>query len=590
VLSDWRTWIAGALLATAVVVALRPCLDNALTRDLADSSGSPWRQAINYPPLAEVCRAAEHTLWDASPRGYHAVSLALHGLNTILVYLLTILLATAARRASRCGWPEHLAAFVAALLFGLHPLRVEAVAWAGQRGLQVSTFFLLLSLIFYTRGACAVSGAKWWLPSGVCYLLSLAAGSVGVPLPLVLFVLDWFQSSRVATNATVSRRALVKLPFIVLAVAAVIFRVLGGASTTPNLRLPEYILVGTWNAVAGGWQTIWPDTLVPLHELIPPLGVISTQYLGGLAAVVVALVVAAACARRAPGVTAGLVTYLLMALPAAALLGDGTEQMADRFTYLPAIAIAVGVGCGLAWLAAARDDTRRVWAGVLLLGGVAAAGALGVQTWRQCYVWRTPVTLWDYALEHEPREGPHSARVRFELARACAALGQTERAAQHYHAATLLRPDLLAARFGLADMLLEELRGDDALDVLRKAVAAAPQAVEARYRLGTALAMCGQLAEAEQELRAAIELDPSSAPSHAALGHLLLIRERAPEAVSEFRTAAAIDTGNADLQYDLARAYLLVGQREPARTALRRALELDPHHEPARRTLAGLTD
>ncbi len=519
--------------------------------------------------------------FEASAPAALGVSLALHALNAALVYALTAALARGL--AERRSTVQHISAAVAAFLFAMHPLRVEAVAWAAQQRLVLGVCGALLSTLLYVNGTHAARKWPWLLAAICCYVGSVAASLVALPLPLVLLVLDGGPLRRVRTRSV----WLEKLPFFALGALGLTWHATEAAAPAA-LSPVEQLAHSAWNAVFYVWKTAWPTDLLPIYELYTPLKWSAPEYLAALGGVGVALAAGLALLRRAPGVATALLAYLALALPAAALLGDGWTLTADRFSYLPACVLSATVSLGITWLWQRREDTSRVWAGTLLLGALAFIAWVVPQTWRQAQLWRDPLTLWEYAAQHQPRGQRWSSIALYQLGCACENAGQPEAAEQNFRLAIQQRPALADARLRLAEVQLELMRVDAALATLRQAVAATPQNAEVHFRLGTTLAACGDLEAAATGLRQAVALDARRVAAHAALGRVLLLLDQPHDAAAELTIAIALRPSEAELHYDLGRACRAVGDVPRARSAFEQALALKPKHGGARRALSEL--
>ena len=151
----------------------------------------------HYQPLAWVTFGLDYLLWGMAPFGYHLTSLILHGANAVIFYFIALrLLSLAMQRDVGLRW----AAAFAALLFAVHPLRVESVAWATERRDVLSGLFLLWTVLCYLKAVAAgqsdATRWRWMGLAGVAYFFSLLSKGSGMSLPLVLLVLDVYPLRR----------------------------------------------------------------------------------------------------------------------------------------------------------------------------------------------------------------------------------------------------------------------------------------------------------------------------------------------------------------------------------------------------------
>ena len=605
---DVRTWLLMLLLAGATTAAFWPCLRSTLMdEDLGLPAGaSPdglgprqlWWMVTGvrgggYQPLTWATLCGDYAGWRLDPRGSHAVNLGLHVLNTLLVYALTLSLLAAAGSAAqkaRFSGAEYAGAFLAALLFGLHPLRVEPVTWVAQRGILLSTCLSLLTALFCLR-AWASASLRYMAAAVICYALALTAGLWAVTLPLVLVLLDGYPLRRFAALAapkehrpTLLRALLEKKEFLLLACAALAldFGIRGHAA--PGVAggdIAARLVLTAYGFVFYLWKTLWPGHLLPIYELSQPLKLLMPAYIGAVVALVAAVVGLVCVARRVPALAVAALSYLLLLLPAVVLIQSGDEAAGDRYSYLASVPWLLVLGAGLVRLWGRPGLEARFVAIASVVVGLAAAGALGALTWRQCQVWRSPLALWTYADKLAPRSG----LVAYHLAGQFERVGECARAVQLYEAVVQERPALLAARRDLGNVLMQELNFQEAIKVYRQMLALAPRDADAHFRLGAALAAAGEFAVAEEQLRQAVVLAPGDVRSRRSLGHLYMLLNRPEDAADAFRAALRVAPHDADLYYNLGRACLRAGWSAEAAEAFRHALQEDPTHKLARHGL-----
>lgn len=584
--------------------------------------------ASNYHPLTWLAHMCVAELGGMNPTAHHLASLALHLANTLLVI---ILLAFATGRF----WP----ALMAALLFGLHPLHVESVAWAAELKDVLSTFFGLLALIFYIAWT---RRARAWplIGSLLAYAASLLAKPMLVSLPLLLFILDFWPLGRFnAPGARKTRLALEKAPFALLAGAACLVTLAaqwsGGAVRTVsevNLAARSANALTAYAAYLA--KTVWPVDLAIFypHPGLPPLGIIAGA-LGVLA--LMTLLVWRQRAKR-PYLAAGWAWYLVSLAPAIGMVQVGSQAMADRYTYLPLLGVFVGASWFFSQLARARPTLARPLAAGAALVLVVLAGL----TWRQAGFFRDSQTLFTHALM--VTKNNHLAHLNLALAldeagRTDEAMGHLEKslailptqaiahnnlgnilmrenrpaeAASHYERAVELKPAYAKARFNLAlayarlglrakelatltkahalapedpDILLNlgvaQARAGNpalALQIFERLVRLVPNQARAHYNLGVGLANLGRHAEALASYRAALNLDPASREAGLNLAHELLNQGRRPEGLNLLAAMAANRPQDWQLAYTFGLTLLNSGQTIEARRQLARAVALNP--------------
>jgi tetratricopeptide (TPR) repeat protein len=468
----------------------------------------------NWHPLTWLSHQLDAQLFGLDPRGHHATSLALHAANTALLFLLLCELTGAT-------WPS---ALVAAL-FCVHPLHVETVAWVSDRKGLLSTLFWLLATRAWVRHLRAPA-ARGRLAAAALFAAALLAKPMPVTLPLTLLVLDVWPLGRAGRGggpAASLRRAAPRLvaekaPLFALSLAAAAAAWLaqrrGGALVFSGL---EHGWVRVADAVVACaaylGKLVRPVQLSVLYPLpqayhAPARIAAAAALLAGVSAAAVLL------RRRAPALAAGWAWFLVTLLPVSGLVQVGTQLMADRYTYVPAIGIFVAAAWGVPALA--PPPVRRA---ALPAAAVAAVALLAALARPQIAVWRDSGTLFAHALE----VAPGSWLLHTNLGRHLLAQGRTDDAIAHFSAALASNPAALEAGYDLGIALSEQGRLDEAAAAFRRVVRADPGYSAAHNNLGVVLMRQGRVREAVASFAAAVRTGPGNA---AARANLAVARER----------------------------------------------------------------
>ena len=357
----------------------------------------------HYQPLSWMTLAADYTLWGMQPRGYHVTNLILHTANALLVYVLA---QTLVARASGPPTPAarmrlRLAAAAAALVFAIHPLRVESVAWVTERRDVLSGFFLLLTVLTYLRMVDARPARAWraWFAVAFgCYVLSLLSKAWGMTLPAVLLVLDAYPLRRFTDgHDRVARIVAEKLPFLALAVVAMVLAAHAQTEMRPLAEhgAPARAMQAAYGLVFYVWKTLLPVSLSPLYLLRPDFNPTAPVYLECAAAVVGVTLVLTRLRRQWPWALTAWLAYAVIVSPVLGVAQSGPQLVADRYTYLACLPWALLFGA-----AVYRLPSRHRSLGAVLVGG--ALLTLAALTFRQTRVWTNGGTLWDHVLRLDP--------------------------------------------------------------------------------------------------------------------------------------------------------------------------------------------
>ncbi len=480
-------------------------------------------QADNWHPLTWLSYMLDHQFCGLEPWGYHLSNVLLHAATAIGLFLVLW-------RMTGDLWPS---AFVAAV-FAIHPLRAESVAWASERKDVLSGLFFMLTLGAYVSYVRHPFSLVRYLAVVLLFALDLMAKPMVVTLPLVLLLLDYWPLGRTALPPHPSsprrllRLVVEKLPLLVLSAASSIVtplaqrRAFAGLDILPlSSRVTNAVVA----YVAYLGQFFCPMGLAAYYP--HPEGALPAWQVAGAVLLLVGITAAAlACRRRCPWLPVGWFWYLGMLVPVIGLVQVGGHSMADRYTYLPQIGLAVALAWGAKHVLGSWP--RRDW-----LCGVVSALLVAVLmgcAWRQTSYWRDSETLWNRALDCTSR----NALAHGNLGSALYKQGRVAEAIDHYREVLAITPDEVVANNNLGLALCREGLADEAVVPLRKALRLNPQYAEAHFNLGNALVLQEKLDEAMAEYRTALDLKPDYADARFNLGAVLYRRRRIPEALAQW--------------------------------------------------------
>jgi tetratricopeptide (TPR) repeat protein len=573
-----------------------------------------WTSAHNghFHPLTWTTFALDHELeGGVDTRWLHATGLAWHALGSVLVFLLIRRLIELGVPHAAGGAPD-LAAAAGALLFAVHPQRVESVAWLTERRDALSVAWLLLCVLAWLRRRTG-GGPGWTVVALACYAASLLSKAWGITLPVVLLVLDRWPLRRDVALARLVRE---KAPFIALAAAGAALAVWAQRSIEAMSSWADHGLLQRTAQAAYGLCFYLVKTLVPLrlshlYLLERELDPFAPLHQGALLVAVALSVLLWRMRRHAPAALAAWSAYVLLALPVLGFAQSGWQKVADRYAYLAVVPLA-------ALLAGALVPAFARARAVTTLAALSALATLATLTWRQVAVFRDSESLWgravaldagnyvalhnlslalhqagrfDEALAHESRAvqlHPEPMRElvldhQGQLYQKRGGPGDLERAREAWRAALALRPRRLTAQRlvwswrdagepARAEVLLEELIARD------------PDRVWAYEELGLLYLAQDRDAEALVQFQAGLRRRPGWAQGHFAAGSVLLAAGDPARAEPELRAAARL-APSADHSTQLASCLVELGRRDEARAELLHALELDPDHAFARTLL-----
>ena len=609
-----RWFVPGLIFALTIVVFLPTLQNGFINFDDPDNllnnpnyKGLGWSNLSwmftafhlgHYHPLTWLTFAFDYTLWGMNPTGYHLTSMLIHAVNAVLFYYLTFDLLKMAITQPVTDVGLRAASAFSALLFSLHPLRVESVAWATERRDVLSGLFILLTLLCYLKAhdsaAAALRSRTWYRLSVIFCTLSLLSKAIGMSLPVVLVVLDVFPLRRLGGGARkwfgpqIRRVWLEKIPFVGLAaVSAVIAlaaqRASGAIVAMEAFGPMERLLQSFFGVIFYLVKTLVPTELSAIYELLPGTDFYHWRFVGSGIIFVVLSIGFFFLRHRWPAGLASWICYLAVLAPVLGIAQSGPQMVADRYSYLSCMPWAIL--CSSAIPISFRQQKRAVF-GKMLPGMATAVGlfiivALAWLTWLQNKVWHDSVTLWRYTTSVTL-----SGIAYHNLGNALESEGQIDEALKQFRRAAEITPEYPATYQGLGRILTSRGELDEAGKHLRRALELGLQTAGMYRDIAIWLVRMGKTDEAIAMFQRALSIDSYDANVLNNLGILLARRGSLNEAIPLFQRAIEIRSQDAGIHQNLAYAYLGKGDANGAINFFRRAVELNPNDAETSNSLA----
>ena len=529
----------------------------------------------HYIPVTWLTFGLDYVLWGMEPAGYHFTNLVLHVANVVLFYYLALRLLPRA-----LPWATTLeiraGAALAALFFGIHPLRTESVAWATERRDVLSGLMFLASVLCYVVS----TQQEGWkrrrrLAAALAFfVLSLLSKSITMTLPVALLLLDFYPLRRLGYSAREwfggagHRVLLEKVPFFAVALIGAQVSYWAVAqhnffTSTQQYPLLSRVALALYSVCFYIGKTALPLGLSPLYELPATVDIRESQF--AFAAVAAALMTVSLLAlwRKWPAGCAVYLYYVAVITPVGGLVHAGFQLAHDRYSYLSCLGFALLAGGIPALLGRARARgtlqprlVRLVTAAIL-----AWVVALGALTWDQVRVWRSTETLWVHAATVEPE-----CSICQNNYGALLVNGGNSRAGIVALANSLaVRPDREKAYGGIGLAMIQMGRVQEAEPHLTRALAMDPYDVGLLNNLSISLIRQGKFRQAIPYLRRALVLDPVNMRARSNLGAALAGIGQLDAGLREFHRAAAQDASAPEPRIGLVNAYLEKGDLVQAR-------------------------
>ncbi|MCH8329858.1 MAG: tetratricopeptide repeat protein [Bacteroidetes bacterium] len=503
-------------------------INNPLLRDLSfDGIKDIFTHKLNmhYKPIVYITWAIEYSLVELDPILYHLDNLVLHLLNVWLVYLLFL-------KLDRPIWM----AFIIALLFAIHPMHVESVAWATQRKDVLYAFFFLLSLLLYEKYK-ENDEKKWFILAWVLFVLSLLSKIMAISLPFVLILMDHLKGRKFSRTLLVEKVIFlvpVILPLFILRGLKNLGETLGNPFEKIGLDYSFIELINLWCYelifyVQKLLIPLWLSALYP-HP-IPPLPAYYFIYTALMVAIIGGLFY---LGRSSKEWTFGPLFFLITLFPALQVIIPVSPVLltADRFTYIPSLGLFFMITL-LIQRIPEKNIIRFRPIGIILVLFLAGA------SFSRSFIWKDDLTLWSDVVTKQDSHLAHN-----NLATEYFKINRLKKALEHYN----------------------------------KALSINPNYQQAWYNMGVIHSNTGDYDKAVEDFSRSIELDSVDPDAYNNRGRLYILQKKADEAIKDLDRAIELNPGSALYYVNRCEAFQLKNNMEAAFRDAGTALQIEPNH------------
>ncbi len=571
-------------------------LHNLHLRDGLSPASIAWAfrtsYAANWFPLTWLSYLLGVTLYGFDSGWHHLTNVILHALNVALLF-------GALKRMTGARWRSALVA----LVFAIHPLHIEPVAWIAERKELLSGLFWFLSIWTYVDYVRRPRAAAYAL-----LVLAFCCGVMSKPmivtLPFVLLLLDFWPLQRWSRNAW-RRLILEKAPLFAICAAgsAITFVVQkgGGAiSSAGEVPFPYRVENALVSYLAYVFQFLWPAKLAVLYPYAPNLPAWQVIGAGTILAAITALAISQR--KQRPYLFTGWFWFVGVLIPVIGLVQIGIQSRADRYMYVPLVGLAIMVIWGLGEVAERHAAFRSIAPALAIIG----CCAYGVAAWSAAAVWQNTVTLFRHAIEvtennwgalnilsqtllvqdrvddatpyiaETLRLRPQLPEAHINFGAALSKRGDFDAAAAQYRIALQLDAANADALEGLGVVQNEKHDFNDALASLSAAEKSTPEDPDKHYNLGRLYGLSGRSDLAEAEFQEAVRLQPENAAARFNLGVAYAAREQFSEASEQFREALRLNPDYTAARFNLGGALANLSRLDEAITQFREVLRRQP--------------
>ncbi len=513
--------------------------------------------AGNYHPITILSLAINYRIGGFNPAGYHLTNLIIHIGSSILVFVFI-----RALMRNKSG-----VALITAMLFGIHPMHVESVAWISERKDVLYTFFFFTSLIAYTRYIDNRSRPAYYLITIFSFLLAVLSKAVAVTLPVVFLLVDYFLGRRISKKAILE-----KVPFFLLSIAfgliAIKCQAQVGTISKVDGSYIHKIVYASYGFIAYIYKMFYPMNLSAYYPY--PSGALP-RYFFLFPILSITIVAAAAWSLRYTKLIAfGLGFYFVTVALVLQFMPVGEALIADRYSYVPHVGLMFMVGAlfgRVSQIQGQRKSRQKLLAAVIPTSLVLILSAM---TYHRSSVWKNSETMWsDVVRKHPTVALAFNNRGNYYLE-----VDVLDKALTDFNQALSLKPNYYDAHINRGRYYFAKNNLESALNDFNKAISINSMKVEGYNNRGGANFQLGRYESALKDFEKVIEMDSAHDKAYHNVGAIYHNLGKMNQAIENYNRALAINPGNTGCLIQRSRAHNALGQTQNALDDLLRAQQL----------------
>ncbi|MCP3929552.1 MAG: tetratricopeptide repeat protein [Bacteroidetes bacterium] len=510
----------------------------------------------NYNPLPIFTFAIEKSIFGLNPAVFHISNLLLHLGCTILAYRILLKLHISPT-----------AAFIGALLFGIHPMRVESVAWVTERKDVLFGIFYLTAILFYIRALKEKSHKKYNWIILILFVLSLFSKIQAVALPLSMLALDYYFRRPLKWQILIEKIPYFILSLIIGALGVYLLGRDGSLEDATNYSFFERLLIGAYSYCVYLYKLIVPYPLSPMY---PYPKVLSWWFYVSVLPVI-AIIGGWFWAFRKDWrkLVFGMAFFTFNVVFLLQILGAGHGFLADRFTYIPYLGLFFLAGAGYDYLNDNYSKKRKL----IIIGITVYLLSFAMMSWQQCKVWKDGGTLWTHVLKYYP----NAVNPWINLGHYYRDTGDFENALAQYTKAIEVKSDKAITYNSRGKLYFDHGHPNEAIRDLGTGIELDSTNDEMYINRGAAYGMIGNYELALQDFSQGIELNPKRKNAYLNRSMLYFETGKYDKAIADYDTFLELDPENAEIWFERGTAKYMLRQYSQAIQDLNQAIRLKPN-------------
>lgn len=538
----------------------------------------------HWCPLTWLSFATDYAMWGMNPWGYHLTNIILHSLNALLVFILTLKLINVDyfKKSIKNDNNALITGITTSILFSIHPLHVESVAWITERKDVLSLFFFLICLLSYIR-YISTEGLKrviYYCISLALFIMSLLTKPMAISLPIILLVLDFYPFKRLGVGVDLKKSKWIiieKFPFFILSILSAMMtiwaaRSVGAMQETQALPfIFRAIMVGR-NYLFYLYKMIIPFNLAPFYPFPLIAEVYSLEYIGSS---VLFLLITFFCMMSGRIFIAVWLYYVVALIPVIGIIQAGSQVAADRYTYLPGLGPFLLAGLGISALFnkySTKQHRLMIIAALTVLSVVFAN-----RTVQQIKIWHDSIALWS----HEIKLFPELEKAYQNRGAAYGHKGEHRQALKDFSRAIELNPGRAEGHSNRGTIYISIGNYQQAIIDYSKALELDPRSYKASYERGFAYSKIGNYLAAITDYSNAINLNPKDIRTYNSRGNAYRYLNQYQLSLQDFNKAIQLDPEDPIVFNNRGVIYGKLGYIDRELADYERAVKLNPKYAEA---------
>lgn len=601
---NWYFFLGIFLLGLVTTIVFFPALDNQLTNwddrtyileneyiknlsgeNISKMFATSTSVSANYHPLTILSLGVNYHFTQLAPRPYILTNIIIHILNGLLVFWFIYLLCKNFSVFSRKinSKTAGIVAFIVTLLFAIHPMHVESVAWISERKDVLYTFFFiggLISYLFYLKALkskATTFGKKafFYGLTFILFVLSCLSKSAAVPFPLVLLLIDFYCRKEVKTLRALSPWVIEKLPFLAFSfwIGWVALQTQSNAiGVAERYGILERMTFASYGTFIYLWKLFFPTNLAAFYPR-PDASDIPFYYYAAIPAVLALVAGLIWSLKKTKLWFLGFGFFFLMIALVLQFMTVGGAIYADRYTYVPYI--------GLFFIIAVeavnfyqKKGTSSLFKNLLLGGGLLYFLAFTYLSRERTKVWKNSETLWTDTIE----KYPSAARAYLNRGEHYYEAGEYEKALADYQKNLEREPNNSSAFMNIGMIYFKQGKYQQAVEQHNQAIALKADYSEAYRNRGNALYNLKQYEKALADFERATALNPRDFRAFNNQGNIHFLRGNAPKAIEFYTKGLTINPNNEFSWGNRGAVHLNNGNYQQAIFDLSKAISIAPNN------------